>query len=574
MDGRRARQADLVGGAHDANDNTLVGLDPAYGGSSFVAGARTTSEYDAMDRQTALVAPAHGGPAPRSEWSYDAAGRLVKQTRPLGVATPAVANDYATALEYDLLDRLTRQTSYPADGAAAGARITSLCYDLAGDLRSVTAPKGAAGFTGCPAAVHPDSYTPSAAASTRKLEYTAAHELRRETDVNGNASELAFDTNGNAETLTDEAGTVGARLYDQRDRLVRSEQPFDPARPARKLVTKLEYDPAGNLVREISPRAVDTHGEAGPYTSYVTTHVYDELDRELRTLLPTDGSTPQAYLHRAYEPNGSLAWSSLAVETADPAAVLVEQRYQLFSFDTGWISGSDDPGKGRVDFDYTAQGWQAARRPAGGPEESWSYFDDGLLREQKDPRGHLTAHSYDLDGNLTRSDDTAGPDRPGQEKLELETDYNGFDEPIQLRQRKRPPGQTAPAWQLTELAYDLNGNLAQRIDAGRVNDFGYDAADRLVTHRDQGQAGCGDDLQVTTAYLATGWEQSRILRRSEGGCDPALWPIRQQSLQSYFQNGDLKTLQTWKGTQSSANLLEEHTLALRAGGRLPERQPP
>ena len=75
-------------------------------------------------------------------------------------------------------------------------------------------------------------------------------------------------------------------------------------------------------------------------------------------------------------------------------------------------------------------------------------------------------------------------DDPAESPLTTEQVYNGFDEPIELRQRKEPPGQVPPPWRVTIFAYDANGNIQQRVDEGRTQTFGYDQADRFTSQVD------------------------------------------------------------------------------------------
>jgi RHS repeat-associated protein len=552
---------------YDPNDNVTSEASPSYAQGG---GARNTYSYDVMDRQTAEVGADRSTGEERTEYAFDAAGRQTRITLPLGVASTAIANDYVTETSYDLLDRLTKETRYPKDGTAAEARVTNYCYDLASDLRSVTEPRGArpdapTPFTSCPAESSPASYVYTGASYTTKYAYYADHNLHTRTDPLGNTSSQTYDANGNVESDTDEEGNTLRRGYNQRDELVQEERPFDPSRPTRTLFTKYKYDGVGNLEREISPRAVDTQG-AGPYTNYVTAYGYDAVDQLTKITHPVDGTSRQAWTHYGYDANGNQISASLPLDTDDPALVAANQQTRATYYDTGLIRTIDYPDRGVTSFDYTAQGWQSTRRPAGAPEETWTYYDDGQLKEHTDPNGHPNRFTYDLNNNPIRTDDATGVDVSTEAPLVVEHDYNGFDEPTQIRQRKEPPGQTPPPWRITDYAYDPNGNLQQRTDDGRTQTFGYDQADQFTSQLDANGPGCGDDRQLTASYFRNGAQASEVIRKSDGGCDPASWPIRRQTAWTYFANGDLRTLQSWKGAQTSANLIESHTLEYESSG--------
>ncbi|HEX6700013.1 MAG TPA: DNRLRE domain-containing protein [Gaiellaceae bacterium] len=552
---------------YDPNNNVTSQASPAY---SPGGGAKTTYSFDAMDRATAMVGPDQSTGSERTEYVYDSAGRPTRVTLPLGVATTAIANDYVTETAYDTLDRVTKETLYPKDGNSTGTRVTNYCYDLASDLRSVTAPHGALSdaptpFTSCPAESAPSSYVYTAASYSTKYSYNADHTLKSTIDPLGDTSSQTYDANTNVDTETDEESNVLRYTFNQRDDLIQQEEPFDPSRPTRKLFTKYTYDGVGNLASEISPRAVDTQG-AGPYTTFVTTYGYDAVDQLTMITQPVDGSTRQAWTHYGYDTNGNQTFATLPVDTNNPTLVAANQQTRATYFDTGAIRTIDYPDKGVTTFDYTAQGWQSSRKPAGGPEETWTYYDDGELKEQADPNGHPSKYTYDLDNNLIRTEDASGVDSPTESPLVVEQDYNGFDEPTEIRQRKEPPGQTPPAWRITDYTYDANGNLQTRLDEGRTQTFGYDQADRFTSQLDANGAGCADDRQLTATYLRNSWQTGEVVSKSDGTCTPTNWPIKRQTAWTYFQNGRPQTVQSWKGTQTPANLIESHTLDYETGG--------
>jgi len=134
------------GADYDPDDNLLRQVDPHFGSASGDPGIgpATTASYDAMDQPTGLDNQEHE----RTELVYDDAGRLSKRTDPKGVVSAAVADDFTTLVDYDPLDRVVRQTQYGT--STSDKRITHLCYDLAGDLRSVTAPRAGLATVACP----------------------------------------------------------------------------------------------------------------------------------------------------------------------------------------------------------------------------------------------------------------------------------------------------------------------------------------------------------------------------------------------------------------------------------------
>jgi RHS repeat-associated protein len=561
---------------YDPNDNIVSSSAPAYGTAAAPAtGATTTIAYDSMDRPTLVTGPDTSADpvGERTQYAYDAAGRTSKVTAPLGVKS-ATVNDYTTELEYDPLDRVLTETRYPADGLAAGALRTHYCYDTAGDLRSLTPPRGHAAFAGCPADTD----------FTRKLDYDAGHRLLKETSAfTGEAPnrarqtrQFAYDANGNVLSQTNERGHVTTRAYDERDLLTQVNEPFEAigTRPA-SVVTQLKYDPVGNLIEQISPRGADARRLNPGSTDFATKYAYDALNRLVTVTLPKDGTTTQAYAHNAYDALGNLAWTSIPTTIADPATVALpanaSQRTNYDHFDPGWIRSSDDHVNSPVTFAYSAEGWQTSRTPAGGAGETWTYFVDGLLREVRDRRNDPTTYAYDANNNLLTATDASGSS--GAEPITTDITYDGFDRATKVRTKQTGD----PNCLVSTFAYDGNGNTSERFDngtqplvadqcsgaevPGRRHTFEYDPADWLLRQFDYGKsaAACDDDQRIENTFLATGWEKTRVVSRKNAACTDAVftWETKQTSAWDYFPNGKLKTVETRNGAGA---LKESHTV--------------
>lgn len=563
----------------DPNDNVVRRLDPHYGGAvDPETGPSATASYDQMDRPL-VVSDSDRSVDPlgeRTGYLYDQAGRLQKVTSPKGVLS-ATTDDYTTRLEYDGLDRVIRQTQYGTD--VTDKRITHLCYDLAGDLRSVTTPRAALDTLSCPAA--------AGTGFTSRLDYDDAHRLVAQRDPLGHENRTSYDPNGNVEAVERDIDTTPdpdrvqktTFRYDMRDQPIEVRQRLTPTR---ETVTRIEYDPNGNQSRLISPRAYDAAGGSGNYVNYVTQYAYDQLDRLVTTTLPfgpADGSERQ-YLHNAYDPAGNLAWTSLPVTSATAGAVQDTAKTKLDYFDPGWTRTSDDPANPAVHFDYTAQGWQAERTPErkdapGELDETlrmrWAYDPDGQLAERRDQGGQPATYDYDVNNNLTNALDAAGVVDPDEKAVATHADYTGFDEVKKVRHRKQ--GQTN--WTFTDYTSDLNGNTTVRRENGTESDSGtpvtppreqrlvYDQADWLREQQDLGTDGtssCAGDQRIVTAFWDSGWERQRDLYRAASGCatDPRTWPKKQTTTWEQFDNGKLKTLKTVAVSGGTDAVTEQH----------------
>src|SRR5262249_40972362 len=152
----------------------------------------------------------------------------------------------------------------------------------------------------------------------------------------------------------------------------------------RTTTTMYGYDNNGNTTQVISPRAYDASADKQTFTDYVTSYRYDAANQMTRQTTPSDASTPPAYIHYYYDPDGRQTKVALPVTQPDPAQVPDAAKTLTGLFDPGWVASSKDPALPAVHFDYTAQGWQATRipdGPSGGLDtslrQSWAYYPDG-----------------------------------------------------------------------------------------------------------------------------------------------------------------------------------------------------
>jgi RHS repeat-associated protein len=559
----------------DANDNVVRRVEPHFGSAvdDGGGGAAGSATFDEMDLPL-LVATSDASvdaAGERTAFEYDTAGRLVKTTRPKGVLT-GTADDYATVYAYDTLDRQLRRTDFGA--TTADKRTTHLCYDLAGDLRSVTSPRAGLDTVACPG-TGPLTGT----GFTATFTYNAAHRLVAQADPLGHERRIGYDANGN--TTSQEADIDGGRAtrvvidYDPRNLPVMITQRFDGA-TGRNAVNRIEYDANGNRSRLISARAGDA-SPGGPFVNYVTALQYDAIDRLATVTLPFDGrdGAERRFVHHAYDPNGNLLSTSLPVTTSSPGAVQASAKRSMTYFDPGWVRTSDDPTNPKVHFDYAAPGWQTRqvpeRKDSPGTLDTdrtmtWEYFNDAELKERKDSGGHPSTYTYDADNNLTRALDAAGVTDPGDAPMETEATYTGFDEVAKVRHRRR----TASTWTFSDYVYDANGNVTVRRENGeedtagsqtkapRRHELTYDQADWLSRQLDLGTDGaCADDQRIENLFWSTGWERKRDVYRAGTGCsgDPLTWPRKQTTTWDHFDNGKLRTLVTRNG---SDNVTESH----------------
>ncbi len=462
-------------------------------------------------------------------------------------------------------------------GGAGTPRVTRACYDRWNDLRSVTSPKGSSGFPGCPSTAGP-GYTPLQAPSTRyttTLTYDAAHRLTQTRDPLAQTTETGYDANDQVTSATDQNGKVTTTDYDLRGLVTQVVQPFDTGRD---LTAKNVYDKAGNVACAISPRAFD-QGASDCASALATRFVYDGLSRLTRTALPSDASTPQAYVHQAFDPLGRLSLVSLP--TANQALQPSDARTTTDYWDSGLIHASADGVNPRLRYGYAAAGQQALRVPetalASGELDftrvlRWRYHPDGLLEEERDLQGNGIRHLYDLHGNATETTEPAGITSGGVAPLTIAAAYTGFDE---LQSVSQPKLGVSGCSLVTSYGYDLDGNLSSRAEnaeqgtgcggspaPARTHSFGFDDAGQPTSQVDDfaTPGNASDDERITTAYTPLGLEASRLLEKANG---QGGWTAEQTVTRTYFQNALLKTLTAADGTAAT---VEQHTLAYITAG--------
>ena len=551
---------------YDANDNLTKVTEPAYGSAVAPAsGAATTSGYDSMDRLLQQTRPdTSADPAgERTQYRYDAAGRMIEVTLPKGVQTASVANDFTVFYAYDALDRVLRESRHDVNpsGAITRTRTTHYCYDLAGDLISVTAPNAGLASVTCP----------TTASHTTRLAYDKAHRLLSQSDPLNATQSVTYDQDGNVVAQRNENGDTATLTYDQRDLLVQTVAPF--IRNGRTITTRLEYDPVGNLKRSISPRAWDASSDKVTFTDFVTAYRYDEFDQVVRVDLPTKAAKPGPfYVHNAYDANGNLTTTTLPSVSTDIGAVLPSRKTVVEYWDPGWVKSSTNGVLPKAHFDYTAQGWQASRTPedpAGNLDiahrSTWEYFVDGQLQKRTDRGGQSATYAYDANDNLETANEAAGiVPGSGQAPLEVRLGYDGFDQLVKSRHRRS--GETD--YTFTAYGHDLNGNVVSSEEdgletpaggparAGRKSTFTYDQRDFVTSKVDEGETGdTGDDRRSSHTYLPTGWVERETLEKSNGAGG---WAVEQTTAFTYFASGDVLTQELRNG---GAGLLESHTAA-------------
>lgn len=397
-----------------------------------------------------------------------------------GLLNEAHYPGYSTTLEYDGLNRVTRETDQ-ADGEIPRTR--SYKYDLAGNLTQFTDPNGHVSklFYDAHQRVirHEDrmqqstefgydihhnlnKVTNARNEQIRRYEYNGRDELTKEILPDNSEYRLGYDANGNVTKQVDAKGQVSTYDYDDDDRLVTSRY-FDNEADsadianARKTVT-YGYDELDRLT------SYDDGVTSGSYT-------YDAADRLTRWTINYGSFSKTASY--SYYPNG------LKKSFTGPDDVTVTYGYD----NNNQLQTVSIPGQGS--FVVNENQWMAAKTVTlpGGIRQGKEY--DGYLRPRqisatKDINGTGTklldyGYDYDPSDNVSSQNIRTGS-KPGQRHF-------GYDPKERLTQFTMPGDNGST--DTIDLGYDAVGNrTSDSRDDYQNPGWDYDAQDRLLRRGD------------------------------------------------------------------------------------------
>ncbi|XVV09159.1 DNRLRE domain-containing protein [Actinoplanes sp. CA-131856] len=385
IDAATGRYLTTKASVYDANDNILTAYAPN--------GAVTTAVYDKADQPVETIAPKDepGDPERKTTTTYDKVGNTLTVTEPQGNLT-AAAGDYTITTKYDAIYQPIEVVN------GEGQKATSV-YDNVGNLVTVSDPRKNA--------------TADTADFTRKYEYDLVHRVVRTTDAAGRSTSARYDKDGLTAGTTDADGNESLATYNARGDLIESKVPHskDAAGAITYRTTRYEYDAAGNQTKLITPRGVESTGDADDFAQVT---VYDALNRAKEVWSAYNKSdsrynTPDKTLYE-YDPAGNL--TKVSAPPSDGQQVRNDTTYQYF--DNGWQKSSTDPWGIVNTYDYNQLGQQTKNTltSAGGSVTrtmTWDFFPSGSQRARSDdgvPVGRDVVLVDSSDSNNTASQGT------------------------------------------------------------------------------------------------------------------------------------------------------------------------
>ncbi|GAA3518550.1 RHS repeat-associated protein [Streptosporangium album] len=344
---------------YDRNDNITKATAPN--------GAVSTAIYDDADQllESLLPKDTENGPERKASFTYDLAGNLKTQTEPKGNLTTE-AGDFTTTYVYDPIYQLTDVLN------AAQHKIT-YTYDNVGNITKVVDPRKNA--------------TADAGDYTTISTYDRNHRLTKVKDAAGHETSSEVDLDGLVKTTTDAEGNTTLITSDKRGAVTETKVPHSATDGTIKYTTtQFVYDQVGNRTKVITPRGVETTDDAA---DFIAETKYDKLNRPAEEIFPFDSDDPK------YNTPDSVKYaydqvSRLKEVSAPPShGQSIRNITTMTYWDNGWSKTTTDPWDIKTTYDYNTLGAQTNRTvtSAGGSSQralDWSYFPDGKLKTHSD----------------------------------------------------------------------------------------------------------------------------------------------------------------------------------------------
>ena len=305
--------------------------------------------YDTQGQLTALDGPLPGT-ADTTRYSYDAHGRPLAMTDPLGLTTRILAYD---------------AYGYPTQLQGPGGALTTLIYSARGQVHSVS--RGSVRY---------------------RLHYDPEGRVTLLTAPDGTRLKAQYDTAGRLTHLIDGAGDQLAAAYDAAGDLLGLARYAPGTRSAQQWLN-FQYDLAGQLTAVKSPDGARTR------------YGYDAAGRLASRTDPIGRTTRYAYTAL-----GQLRQAVAGIPT-QPALATVGLQYA----GDGTLSGVQDPAGQTTRYVTDDFGQlREAHSPDGGTLR-YRYDVAGRLTDVHGPDGTLRHYRYDLDGRVIEAR-TTHPGQP------------------------------------------------------------------------------------------------------------------------------------------------------------------
>jgi RHS repeat-associated protein len=354
----------------------------------------------------------------RVEYTY--AGNLLTKVK------DAVGND--TTYAYDNAGRITTITD-------AANHISQVSYSAYGYVSSVLDGNGNGQTFQYDYDVGKRQYysrTNMAAGGIKEVWYDKDGDTVR-VDMNGRTVKT-ITKDARSQIVTDEAGNVTRKDYDEWDNLTKVTYPDGTS-------ATYEYEHTFNRrTKETNEKGV------------VTIYEYD-TGGNLKKKTEAQGTTSERVTTYSYDATGNLLTTTVGNATAT-------NTYDAY----GNVTAMTDPEGNTTSFTYDAMGNFLTKTDGRGKVWTYTYDSKGRLLTAADPNSRTTSYTYDAAGNKI-----------------LETDPAGKQKTFEYDQRNRLTKTTDAAGNITTFTYNGDGKLIRQTDGeGKSISYTYDLDGRLL----------------------------------------------------------------------------------------------
>lgn len=436
----------------------------------------TRINFNAQGLQTSLV-DRNGN---TTGFTYDADGRLLTITDPVGLVTRLSYASGRLASVQDPAGRITRFSSDPAGNVQSvtdpSGAITRYAYDATNRLIAQTSPRGnTTNYEYNFAGRYTRSRLPDR--STRQLVPAQMAGLVDPASGLGTRDNPAPLTNTTtiSSTYTDGRGNRTTSTLDRfgaptvtRDALNRTttdernghSNPVRTTLPNQVIIAR-KYDVRGNLLRE-------TNGSI----NQTTTFTYEPVFNQVTSVRDARGNTTEL----SYDARGN------PVTIRDAVGNTTTTAYNANGLPTSVTDALDSITR----FEYDARGNLITRTDSLNRQTRFEYDGAGNPSRITDGEGRVTVFTYDALNRLIRVRDATGGEtvyayEPGRPLISSVTDAANHTTRFAYDEMDRVSRITNPLNQPRTFLYDENGNLKRAVNArNQAITFEYDAANRLL----------------------------------------------------------------------------------------------